>query len=105
MTQVLTVTTTHKFPPQDDYGVGGLNFFCSDGSATDTPSKLIAPNSEVKFNGRDVWSGFSSCPTGRVICGVDTVGEWEMADDVAVSKVRFYCCEYTAPSGMEIYES
>ena len=32
------------------------------------------------------------CPPDAAICGVSSAGEWEIADNVAITKLKFYCC-------------
>jgi hypothetical protein len=70
----------------DDSGANGVNVGCSDGNR-------LLHEEDVRHTGGDLWSDFRSCPVGTVVCAVASAGYWEVTDNVALVKLKFYCCE------------
>merc|ERR1711983_150282 len=69
----------------DDAGAEGVNVGCTDGN------NLIGYG-EVRHTNGDNWSEFRTCPVGSVVCGVSSAGQWVMVDNVAITKLKFFCC-------------
>ncbi len=51
------------------------------------------PNTKYDLNCITFYLDLFQCPVGTVVCGVASAGYWEVTDNVALVKLRFYCCE------------